>query len=111
MPAVEEIVITSPERCHRMIGSVERVTLTGPKKVVSIWARNSSGVSSSKNPALKLPALLTSTSIRPNRSIAAATAAFASPESVTSSLTAKRSSYAPMADVTFAGLRPVPTTA
>ena len=68
MPAVEEIVTTRPERWARMIGRVARVTLTGPKKVVSIWARNSSGVSSSKNPALKLPALLTSTSIRPNRS-------------------------------------------
>ena len=70
MPAVEEIVTTSPERWPRMTGRAARVTLTGPNRVVSICARNSSGVSSSKNPALKLPALLTSTSIRPNRSTA-----------------------------------------
>ena len=71
MPAVEEIVTTRPERWARMTGSAARVTLTGPNRVVSIWARNSSGVSSSKKPALKLPALLTSTSSRPNRSTAA----------------------------------------
>ena len=100
MPAVEEIVTIRPERWARMIGRVARVTLIGPKKVVSIWARNSSGVSSSKNPALKLPALLTSTSIRPNRSTATLTAAPASAESVTSSLTASRSSFSPRAAVT-----------
>jgi hypothetical protein len=87
------------------------VTLTGPKKVVSIWARNSSGLSSSKKPALKLPALLTSTSIRPNRSTAAAMAASPSAGSVTSSLTAKRSTCSPIAAVTFSGFRPVATTA
>ncbi len=46
------------------------MTLTGPKRVVSIWDLKSAGVISSKNPALKLPALLTSTSMRPNRSTA-----------------------------------------
>ena len=61
MPAVEEIVITSPERWARSCGRAARVTLTGPNRVVSIWERKSSGVISSKNPALKLPALLTRT--------------------------------------------------
>jgi hypothetical protein len=111
MPAVEEIVMTSPARCPRMIGRVARVTLTGPNRVVSICARNSSGVSSSKNPALKLPALLTSTSIRPNRSMLAWTAAEELAGSVTSRATTMRSSCAPSTAATFSGLRPVATTA
>src|SRR5215217_4518834 len=110
-PAVEEIVTTRPERCARITGSAARVTLTGPKNVVSICARNSSGLSSSKKPALKLPALLTSTSTRPNLSTTAATAASASAGSVTSSLTAKRSTRSPIAALTFSGFRPVATTA
>ena len=68
MPAVEEMVTTRPERWARSCGSAARVTLTGPNRVVSICARKSSGVISSKNPALKLPALFTRTSRRPNRS-------------------------------------------
>ena len=51
MPAVEEIVTTSPERWARMTGSTARVTFTGPNRVVSICARKSSGLISSKNPA------------------------------------------------------------
>ena len=51
MPAVEEIVTTSPERWARMTGSTARVTFSGPNRVVSIWARKSSGLISSKNPA------------------------------------------------------------
>jgi hypothetical protein len=43
-------VTTRPERWARMTGSAARVTLTGPKKVVSI----SSWLSSLKKPALKL---------------------------------------------------------
>ena len=67
MPAVEEIVITRPERCPRITGSTARVTFIGPNRLVSICARTCSGVISSKKPAKKLPALLTSTSMRPNR--------------------------------------------
>ena len=51
MPAVEEMVMTSPERCVRSWGSTARVTLTGPNRVDSIWARKSSGAISSKKPA------------------------------------------------------------
>ena len=51
MPAVEEIVTMSPERWSRMTGSTARVRLIGPNRVVSTWARKSSGVISSKNPA------------------------------------------------------------
>ena len=77
MPAVEETVTTRPARWARICGSAARVTLTGPNRVVSIWARKASGVISSKNPALKLPALFTRTSRCPNRSTAAWTAAWA----------------------------------
>ena len=90
MPAVEEIVITSPERWARICGRAARVTLTGPNRVVSIWERNASVVISSKNPAWKLPALLTSTSRRPNRSTVLATAAWAAVGSVTSRSRASR---------------------
>ncbi len=49
--------------------------------------------------------------MRPNRSTAACTAAWASAGSVTSSFTASRSSDPPTAWLTFSGLRPVATTA
>jgi hypothetical protein len=55
------------------------------ESVVSTWDRKSSGLISSKNPALKLPALLTSTSMRPNRAMAGRTAFSVSASSVTSS--------------------------
>src|SRR3954447_14785119 len=110
MPSVEEIVITTPERCARSWGRAARVTLTGPNRVVSIWARKSSGVISSKKPALNDPALLTRTSRRPNRSTAAATAACAAAGSVTSRATASRSSSSPSAFVTLSALRAVATT-
>ena len=51
MPAVEEIVTTRPERWARRTGRAARVTFMGPNMVVSICARKSSGVISSKNPA------------------------------------------------------------
>ena len=111
MPAVDEIVTTRPERWARSCGSAARVTLTGPNRVVSICERNASGVISSKNPAWKLPALLTSTSSRPNRSTAAATAAFAAAGSVTSRATARRSSCSPSASAMLSARRAVATTA
>jgi hypothetical protein len=36
-PAVEEIVTTWPLRCRRITGSTARVTLSAPKKLVSIF--------------------------------------------------------------------------
>jgi hypothetical protein len=36
MPAVEEMVITRPDRCRRITGSTARVTFIGPKSSVSI---------------------------------------------------------------------------
>ena len=95
MPVVEEIATTRPERCWRITGSTARVTFSGPNRVVSTCVRKSSGLITSKNPASKLPALLTRTSIRPNRSTAARAASWASSELVTSSFTARRLSCAP----------------
>ena len=40
--------MTWPERCARMTGRTARVTFSGPKKFVSIWARNCSGLMFSK---------------------------------------------------------------
>ena len=50
-PAVELMVMTWPLRCFRMTGRIARVTLSGPKKFVSICLRYCSGLISSKNPA------------------------------------------------------------
>jgi hypothetical protein len=47
-----------------MTGSTARVTFNGPKRFVSTCALKSPGLISSKNPAMKLPALLTRTSTR-----------------------------------------------
>jgi hypothetical protein len=89
---VEEIEITSPERCLRITGSTARVTVIGPNMLVSIWRRTCCGESSSKKPPKKLPALLASTSMRPNRATAAAKARSALCASVmSSSVTSSRS--------------------
>src|SRR5215203_193667 len=60
---------------------------------------------------MKLAALLTSTSMWPNRSTAAWTAAAASSRLLTSSFTTNRSSASPTAVRTASVLRPVATTA
>ena len=75
MPAVEEMVTRRPERCLRITGKTARVTFIGPNSKVSSWSRNCSGLSSSKKPAKKFPALLTRTSIASNFARAASTAA------------------------------------
>ena len=75
IPAVDEIATTSPERCRRITGRTARVTFIGPNRLVSICQRNCSESISSKKPAMKFPALFTSTSMRPNRSVAACAAA------------------------------------
>jgi hypothetical protein len=61
-----------PARCLRITGSTARVTFIGPMRLVASWRSICSGVSSSKKPASKLAALLTSTSMRPKRSTAPA---------------------------------------
>lgn len=42
MPAVDDIVTTRPDRWVRMTGSTARVTLSGPNRFISSWARRSS---------------------------------------------------------------------
>src|SRR3954471_7691904 len=93
-----------------MTGSTARVTVIGPKRVVSICERTCSVVSSSKKPATKLPALLSNTSMRPNRSTAPAAAASALWASVTSRAVTSRFSCSPTAERTVSGVRPVATT-
>src|SRR4051812_25689433 len=102
--------MTRPERRLRITGSTARVTVIGPKRLVSICERTCSVVSSSKKPATKLPALLSSTSMRANRSIAAAAASSALWGSVTSRAVTSRFSCSPSAERTVSGSRPVATT-
>src|SRR3954454_15653951 len=102
--------MTRPERCRRITGRTARVTVIGPKRLVSIWERTCSVVISSKKPARKLPALLSSTSMPPKRSVAAAAASSALWGSVTSRAVTSRFSCAPTAERTVSGLRPVATT-
>jgi len=76
----------APLCCARRCGSAAWMTASAPKKLVSIWARNSvSGVSSTA-PMMPNPTLLMMTSMRPKRRIDAAIACCASPGAVTSSL-------------------------
>src|SRR3954453_7539182 len=93
-----------------MTRSTARVTVIGPKRLVSICERTCSVVSSSKKPARKLPALLSSTSMAPKRSSAAAAAAPAVCGSVTSRAQTSRCSCSPTAARTASGLRPVAAT-
>src|SRR5215216_2474153 len=93
-----------------MTGSTARVTFMGPNTLTVNWRSICSGVSSSKRPASKLAALLTSTSTAPKRSTAASTAASASCVLVTSSLTTSRLSESRRALATASGSRPVATT-
>src|SRR6185295_1494203 len=51
-PAVEEIDMICPERCLRIIGRTERVTIIGPIKLVCSCCPISSCVNSSKKPAI-----------------------------------------------------------
>ena len=102
--------MTRPPCWRRITGSTARVTVIGPNRLVSICERTCSVVSSSKKPARKLPALLSSTSMRPKRSTATATASSALWGSVTSRTVTSRFSCSPRAERTASGLRPVATT-
>src|SRR3954452_20566351 len=85
----------APPPCLRMCGRTARVSAAGAKKCRSNSARSSSSVVSSTAPTWVRPALLTSTSMRPNSSSAFATAASRCVASVTSSGTAKTRSPGP----------------
>ncbi len=79
------------------------MTLTGPKSVVSIWARKSSRVISSKKSALKLAGVVDQYVEAAEALDRAATAEYAAAGSVTSRSTARRSSCSPRASVTLGG--------
>jgi hypothetical protein len=72
-PALEEMFTMLP--WARRVGNTARVTFNSPKTLVSNSVRASASEMSSTAPNNPYPALLTSTSIRPKRSSAAATAA------------------------------------
>jgi hypothetical protein len=109
-PAPDEIATTWPDRCCRITGNTARVTFIGPSKFVANCCSTWCGDISSKNPLNEAPALLTTTSIRPNLSTASFTAADDSSTLVTSSRTASRLSLASNAAGTSSGRRAVATT-
>src|SRR4051812_1670580 len=86
-PPTEENCRKCPERCRRNTGSAAWVTRTTPKRLVSSCARNDSSVVCSTGALSACPALLTTTSSRPNVSSAAWTAASTAAPSVTSRAT------------------------
>ena len=74
-PPTDDRFTTRPDRAARMYGRTARVTASRPNTLTSKSARASASEVSSTVPTRPRPALLTRTSIRPNRSIAASTAA------------------------------------
>ena len=81
-----------PPPCSRIAGSTARVISAAAKKLTSICARNCPGENSSAAPSEPSPAILASTSMRPNRSSAVRTACARAAASVTSSATASAAS-------------------
>ena len=79
-----------PDRCVRSVGRTARSTLRMPKTLVSKTARAAESLASSTADNKPRPALLTTTSTRPNRCTAASTAAAASASSSTSSATGRQ---------------------
>lgn len=110
IPEVELTTIVQPERCLRMNGSTARVIFIVPKILVSICWRISFSDISSKYPSNPYPALLTSTSIRPNRSKAVSTDDFTCSSFVMSSLRVSRFGELPRVFSISSGLRAVATT-
>src|SRR5215208_2274729 len=105
-PRTELTLMIRPLPCSRMWGSTARVIRIEPKTLVSNNARVCSIELSSAAPAMPKPAVLTRTSIRPDRSSTSRTTPSTDPSSVTSSgrnTTPPRSSPA-------AALRLVPYT-
>src|SRR5215217_4758777 len=84
-PRTELTLMIRPPPCSRMWGSTARVIRIEPKTLVSNSARACSIELSSAAPAMPKPALLTSTSMRPDRSSSSRTAAATEASSVTSS--------------------------
>ena len=86
-PASEETLTIVPDFCSRIWGRTVCVTRSAPKKFVSNISFASSTSVSSIGPLAPMPALFTSTSIRPSASITCFTAFETESPSVTSSWT------------------------
>src|SRR3954470_13528775 len=84
-PRTELTLMVRPPPCSRICGSTARVIRIEPKTLVSNSARACSIELSSAAPAMPTPALLTSTSIRPDRSSTSRTTPATDRSSVTSS--------------------------
>ena len=84
-PRTELTLMIRPLPCSRMCGSTARVIRIAPKTLVSNSARACSIELSSAAPATPTPALLTRTSIRPDRSSTSRTTPATDSSSVTSS--------------------------
>src|SRR5215213_688471 len=84
-PRTELTLMIRPLPCSRMCGSTARVIRIEPKTLVSNSARACSIELSSAAPAMPTPALLTRTSIRPDRWSTSRTTPSTDPSSVTSS--------------------------
>src|SRR3954463_730522 len=84
-PRTELTLMIRPPPCSRMCGSTARVIRIDPKTLVSKSARACSIELSSAAPAMPTPALLTRTSIRPDRSSTSRTTPATDTSSVTSS--------------------------
>src|SRR6266540_1339034 len=105
-PKTEETLMTRPPPWARMCGRTAFVMRMTPRTLMfrMLWAWVTEF--SSTAPAEPMPALLTRTSMRPNRSITSSTAAVAE-----SSLATSRSRYVtPGGGVSSEVLRPVPIT-
>src|SRR3954447_22854715 len=84
-PRTELTLMIRPPPCSRICGSTARVIRIEPKTLVSNSARACSIELSSAAPAMPTPALLTSTSIRPDRSSTSRNTPATDSSSVTSS--------------------------
>src|SRR5215207_778902 len=113
-PRTELTLMIRPLPCSRMWGSTARVIRIEPKTLVSNSARVCSIELSSAAPAMPKPALLTRTSIRPDRSSTSRTTPSTDPSSVTSSgrnTTPPRSSPAAALRLVPYTVNPAPTSA
>src|SRR5215211_5188777 len=113
-PRTELTLMIRPLPCSRMWGSTARVIRIEPKTLVSNSARVCSIELSSAAPAMPKPALLTRTSIRPDRSSTSRTTPSTDPSSVTSSgrnTTPPRSSPAAARRLVPYTVNPAPTSA
>src|SRR5215212_3411407 len=105
-PRTELTLMIRPLPCSRMWGSTARVVRIEPKRLVSNKARACSIELSSAAPETPTPALLTRTSMRPDRSSTSRTA----PATEASSVTSSGRNTTPSRSCPIAAVRLVPYT-